>query len=254
LLDDDGDGTGYHGTHVAGTIAADGTTSGIYGMALKAKILPVKVLGKNSSTDDQIINGMNWAVGIHVDGIEDNANPAKILNLSLGGYSTTCSAAYQTVIDNIRTTKGATIVVAAGNENMDAKDSSPGNCRNVITVAATNCRGIRAPYSNYGSQVTIAAPGGTTFIDDDWAGILSTIKNGYIHMQGTSMAAPHVAGIAALLYAIKADITPDRVQSLLTSTAHKFPNYPETTYLNCTAPRTCGAGIVDAYAAVKAAP
>lgn len=250
---DPGGESDYHGTHVAGTIAANGD---IFGMAPNAKIVPILVL-KPKASDDQIIDGMNWAVNIHADGVPDNKNIAHVINLSLGGSAPSCSQAYQDAINNIRA-KGATIVIAAGNENMDASKSSPGNCANVITVAATNARGIRAPYSNYGSLVTLAAPGGMTpFGITSVTGILSTIKDDFVYYEGTSMAAPHIAGIVALMYAIRIKnqktTTPDQIKSWLTSSAHKFASYPETIEFNCVGTKTCGAGLVDALAAVKAA-
>jgi len=253
-ITDYGNNTSYHGTHVAGIIGATGT---IFGMAPNIKILPILVL-KPSSRESSVINGIYWAVNKQPpENIPTNPNPAKVLNLSLGGTSA-CDAAYQQAIDAAVATgtpgaPSATVVVAAGNENLDASTSSPANCNNVITVAATNLKGVRAPYSNYGSTVTIAAPGGVTEITDAWTGILSTVKNGYRYHQGTSQAAPHVAGIAALLYSIKPDATPTQIKSWLTSSVHSFSSDPSLTEFNCTGKKTCGAGIVDAGAAVAKA-
>ncbi len=239
----------WHGTHVAGTIAAVSNNGlGVTGVAYKAKVLPVRVLGRCGGYTSDIVDGMIWAAGGSVAGVPVNANPARVLNLSLGG-SGSCGITTQNAINTVRSL-GATVVVAAGNENINASNSNPANCTGVIAVAAINRNGGRAYYSNYGAVVDVAAPGGdvTTGTAN---GILSTLNAGrtttstdsYAFYQGTSMATPHVAGVAALLYAVKPTMTPDQVESILKSTARSFP-------ATC---GQCGAGIVDAAAAVTAA-
>jgi serine protease len=151
------------------------------------------------------------------------------------------------------------VVVAAGNSDADAANFAPANCDGVITVAATNRKGSRAYFggpnrgSNYGAIVKIAAPGGETFaLDGD--GILSTLNAGtrspgpdsYEYYQGTSMATPHVAAVVSLLYQLRPSITPDEILSVLQSTSQPFPR---VTSRQCTL-TTCGAGIVDAAAAL----
>lgn len=236
----------WHGTHVAGSIAAVTNNSlGVSGVAYKAKVLPVRVLGRCGGYMSDIADGIIWAAGGSVSGAPVNSNPAQVLNLSLGG-SGSCSYTSQNAI-NIARNLGASVVVAAGNEETNASNSNPANCSGVIVVAATNRDGGRAYYSNYGSVVDVAAPGGemSTGTAD---GILSTLNSGrttadtdsYAFYQGTSMATPHVAGVAALLYQIKPDITPDQIESTLKTTARSFPS-------SC---GQCGAGIVDAAAAV----
>jgi serine protease len=142
------------------------------------------------------------------------------------------------------------IVVAAGNEALDARLSSPANCPGVITVASNSITGGRASYSNYGATVSVTAPGGgfTTAADR----ILSTLPSGktvatddttYGLMAGTSQATPHVAGVIALMMAVNPKLTSAQVRSILIKTARPAP-------ANCPG---CGAGIVDAAAAVKAA-
>ena len=244
---DYGDQTYYNGTHVAGIIAANGV---IFGMAPKTKIVPILVL-KPDAYDSDIVNSMYWAVNEIIPDIPENPHPAKVLNLNVWARGQ-CSQLYQDAIDMVKS-KGATVVFSATSGNENAQNVYPANCKNAITVAATNYGGIRALYSNYGSSITIAAPGGMTRVPNDENGILSTIKDGYIYYEGTSMAAPHVAGIAALIYSIKPNATPSQVQSLLTSTVHKFFVPPSHIEFDCTGTKTCGAGIVDAYAAVKAA-
>ncbi|WP_163835856.1 S8 family peptidase [Spartinivicinus ruber] len=253
----------WHGTHVAGTIAATSNNgTGVSGVAWKSKILPVRVLGKCGGYTSDITDGMRWAAGIKVQGVPTNYNPAQVINLSLGGYGR-CSSTYRYTIEDI-VEKGVTVVVAAGNEGMNASNASPGNCPGVINVAATNRDGNKSWYSNYGNQVTVAAPGGETNYrnsdnelvwEDKSKGILSTLNSGedgpgfdnYEFYQGTSMAAPHVAGVVALMYSVNPDITPNQVKSILTDTARNFPSDSKCHRYGC------GAGIIDAYEAVKKA-
>src|SRR5450759_2309572 len=151
----------WHGTHVAGIIGANGNNGiGIAGINWSSKILPVRVLGKCGGYDSDVIDGITWAAGLSVPGAPANANPAKVLNLSLGGPGA-CSEdpALQVAINNV-IAAGATVVAAAGNDNANAAGFSPASCNGVISVAATNKAGGRAFYSNFGTIVKIAAPGG----------------------------------------------------------------------------------------------
>ena len=119
-----------------------------------------------------ILDAMTWAAGLAVPGVPNNPNPAKVVNLSLGGGGP-CDAIFaQPIINNV-IAAGTTVVIAAGNSNSDAVNFSPGNCNGVITVAATQRAGARASYSNYGTTVEIAAPGG-----GDGNYILSTLNSG----------------------------------------------------------------------------
>ena len=235
----------WHGTHVAGTIAArTNNGAGIAGIAYNAKIVPARVLGRCGGYTSDIADAIVWASGGSVNGVPANANKARVLNLSLGG-SGACDTTTQSAINSARS-RGAVVVVAAGNSNVDAANSSPANCAGVIAVAAVGRSGGKASYSNYGSVVDVAAPGG-----DNGAGILSTLNSGtstpaadsYAYYMGTSMATPHVAGVAALMLAANPNLTPDQVEATLKSTARAFP----------AACNGCGAGIVDAQAAVNAA-
>jgi serine protease len=186
---------------------------------------------------------MVWASGGTVTGAPANANKARVLNLSLGG-SGACDTTTQNAINSARS-RGAVVVVAAGNSNVNAANANPANCAGVITVAAVGRTGGKASYSNYGTVVDVAAPGG-----DSGAGILSTLNAGtttpagdnYAYYMGTSMATPHVAGVAALMLAKNPNLTPDEVEAKLKATARAFP----------AACSGCGAGIVDAAAAVNA--
>lgn len=243
---DPGSNSSWHGTHVAGTIAAQANNgAGGVGVAYNAKVVPIRVLGRCGGYTTDIADGIIWGAGGSVSGAPSNANPAQVLNLSLGG-SGSCGNTTQSAIDTARSL-GTTVVVAAGNSNVNASNATPANCNGVITVAATGRTGAKAYYSNYGSVVDLAAPGGD-MSSGTADGVLSTLNSGsttagsdnYAFYQGTSMAAPHVAGAAALLYATDPTITPDEVESALIASVRSFPG-------SCS---QCGAGIVDATAAI----
>ena len=244
----------WHGTFTAGQIGAAGNNSlGVAGINWNSKILPVRVLGKCGGYDSDIVDGMRWAAGLSVPNVPANANPAKVLNLSLGG-SGSCDSTWQNAINAV-TAAGAVTVVSAGNSNSNASNFIPAGCNGVITVAATDRNGARAPYSNYGSSVEISAPGGSMTRSNDPNGILSTLNTGSTHpvsdtygyYQGTSMAAPQVSGVASLLFSINPSLTPAQVLEILQTTAKPFDR---TSNCNTT---ICGSGIVDAGAAVTAA-
>ena len=238
-------GSSWHGTHVAGSIAAKtGNGAGVAGVAFNAKVVPVRVLGKCGGYTSDIADAIIWSSGGAVTGVPTNANPARVLNMSLGG-SGACDTTTQNAINSARS-RGSVVIVAAGNSNTDASTANPANCAGVVTVAATNRSGGRAYYSNYGTAVDVAAPGGDTRTAG--GGILSTLNSGtttpgadsYAFYQGTSMAAPHVAGVAALMLAKTPGLTPDQIESTLKSTARAFP-------ATCSG---CGTGIVNATAAL----
>jgi serine protease len=237
----------WHGTHVAGTIGAIGNNGvGIAGIGWNTMILPVRVLGKCGGYDSDIIDGMRWSAGLAVSGVPTNTHPARVLSLSLGG-SGACSTSYQSAINAVNSA-GAVVVVAAGNDNLDAGNSTPANCSGVITVAATGASGDKAYYTNYGALVEISAPGG----GDSDVGILSTLNTGtqgpladtYAYYYGTSMATPHVSGVAALLFAVDPALTPAQVLQILRSTSKAFPAGSLCNTSNC------GSGIVNAGSAV----
>lgn len=239
----------WHGTHVAGTIAAvTNNSKGVAGIAYGAKVSPLRVLGKCGGYDSDIIDAITWASGGTVSGVPANANVAKVINMSLGG-SGACTTATQTAI-NAAVNRGTTVVVAAGNSNANAANYSPASCSNVISVAATNRAGARSYYSNFGSVVDIAAPGGETRTVDS-NGILSTVNSGtstpasesYDYYQGTSMAAPHIAGLAALLKSASSALTPAQIESAIKTNSRALPGA-------CSG--GCGAGLADAAKTVQA--
>jgi serine protease len=234
----------WHGSHVAGIVGVGRTDNGvgIAGVNWNAKVQPVRVLGKCGGSTLDITAAIRWAAGIAVAGAPPNPTPAKILNMSLGS-DRPCDAAFQSAIDDAFA-QGVTVVVAAGNDAIDAAGANPAGCQNVITVAASDARGYLATrYSNYGNRVEIMAPGGDVQQDYDEDGkvdgVLSIVKGGYQRYNGTSMAAPHVAGAAALLLAQKPALTPAQVLQELQSYA-----IPKTS-LEC--PRPCGAGGLNAH-------
>ncbi|MFC9959773.1 S8 family serine peptidase [Streptomyces nigra] len=242
-------GSSWHGTHVAGTIAAvTGNSKGVAGIAYGAKVSPLRVLGKCGGYDSDIIDAITWASGGTVSGVPANANVAKVINMSLGGGGS-CTTATQSAI-NAAVSRGTTVVVAAGNSNANAANYSPASCANVISVAAADRQGNRSYYSNYGTVVDIAAPGGeTNSVTAD--GILSTLNSGaqgpsgenYAYYQGTSMAAPHIAGLAALMKSANASLTPAQIESAIKTNARTLPG---------TCSGGCGAGLADATKTVQA--
>ena len=252
-----GGDSGYHGSHVAGTIAAQTNNgSGVAGVNWGAKVVPVRVLGVNGSgTNDDILPGIQWAAGIHVDGVPDNPNPAKVINLSLGGKRP-CSQTEQQLYDSIKA-KGVIVVVAAGNSNDDASQYSPASCNNVITVGATGPTNTRAPYSNYGAPVDVMAPGGDTQQTFTLggktypAGVLSTLldQNGdpvFGFYQGTSMASPHVAGLVSLMLSKDPGLNFDTVMTRLKAASSPL----SATACNRPSGNDCGAGLVNAARAL----
>ena len=245
----------WHGTHVAGTIgAATNNGTGVAGINWSSKILSARVLGKCGGATSDIADGMRWSAGLPVPGVPANTNPAKVLNLSLGGAGA-CEATFQNAINDILAA-GSTVVISAGNNyGDDANKYQPGNCSGVITVAATNRHGSLASYSNKGAIVEISAPGGETSPTSS-NGVLSTLNTGtqgpgadtYTYYQGTSMAAPHVAGVASLILSRNPALTPVDVLFIMRSTATAFPSGS-----TCNT-SICGSGIVNAGAAVAAPP
>ncbi|WP_344388867.1 S8 family peptidase [Streptomyces vastus] len=244
-----GQSSSWHGTHVAGTIAAaTNNGKGVAGIAYNAKISPVRVLGKCGGYDSDIIDAITWASGGTVSGVPANTNVAKVINMSLGGGGA-CTSATQTAINNA-VNRGTTVVVAAGNSNANAANYSPASCNNVISVAALNRAGSRTYYSNFGSTVDIAAPGGETRTTTA-NGILSTLNSGaqgpssesYAYYQGTSMAAPHIAGLAALAKSAKSSLTPAQIESAIKTNSRALPG---------TCSGGCGAGLADAAKTVQA--
>ncbi|MEY3845812.1 MAG: hypothetical protein RJA66_79 [Actinomycetota bacterium] len=265
----------WHGTHVAGIIAAQSDSVGVTGIAPNVKIQPIRALGTTGGSSSDLIAALRWAAGITVAGVPANPTPAKVVNLSMGTDSyTPCRLRGQTLgatevaLAELKAA-GVTVVSAAGNFNVPAYESYPGNCFPTINVGATAFSGDRASYSNFSVAdnngqmvgVDISAPGGDSkFPGDAPAGskgkIVSTWNDGrtvpgapsYQGEEGTSMATPVVSGVVALIYSVKPNITFDQVWEVLKATVTKFPAGSQ-----CETKNICGVGIVNAGAAVAAA-
>ncbi len=246
----------WHGTHVAGTVAAaTNNNAGVAGVAFGAKVQPVRVLGKCGGYESDIIDAVTWASGGTVAGVPANATPAEVINLSLGG-SGACSVAEQAAYTAAKG-RGTTVVVSAGNSSADAANYSPASCSDVITVSSVGPTGALSGFSNFGNVVDVAAPGGSG-VAPAADNILSTLNlglqgqegEGYAWYAGTSMSAPHVSGVIALMQSAAATPkTPDEVKKILENTAYASGGFPS----GCSYNKYCGAGIVDARYAVAVA-
>ncbi len=231
-----------HGTHVAGIIGAvTDNKIGIAGVAWNVKIMPIRVLNSEGwGVVADIIEGINWAV----------TNKANVINLSLGAAEAT-SEVLKTAINNALNAN-VTVIAAAGNEGTSV--TSPANYSPVIAVASLDHTCSRPSYSNFGPEIDFCAPGGgipLTQYESEWAvkTIFSTCydklakKNTYAYMAGTSQAAPHISGLAALLYAQNQDITPLQVEEQLKKYCIDLGSPGHDNYY--------GHGMPDAYAVLK---
>jgi serine protease len=248
----------FHGTHVAGTIAALGDNGiGVTGVAFQAKILPTRVIGACGIINlADVADAIYWSAGGSVPNVRPNYTPAKVINLSLRGVEV-CSATMQNAISYATQSRGATVIAAAGNDNgMDVATITPANCNGVVAVAALDRLGKRTGYTNIGGGVSLSGPGGVTNnVRTNPNGVYSTVNegvttpssNGYAFYEGTSMAAPHVAGIAALMYSVRPGLTSAEVKNMLRQSVRAFVSGS-----NCNA-GTCGAGMADAGRAVARA-
>jgi serine protease len=268
----------WHGTRTASLIgAATNNGVGMAGTAPLSPVLPVRVLGKCGGYDSDIIAGLRWAAGLSVTGVPSNPNPARVINLSLGS-SGSCSAAYQEAINELIAAK-VVVVAAVGNEGLAV--GVPANCGGVIAVAGLRHSGSKVGYSNLGPEVAVSAPAGNC-VNSSGAclyGLITATDSGSTTPQGaayndasnysvgTSFAAPLVSGTAALMLALNPGLTPGELASLLKRSARAFPSSgADASVSSCRAPSataqtaecycttsTCGAGMLDAAAAVAAA-
>ncbi len=275
----------WHGTATASLVgAATNNSVGMAGAAPGVQVLPVRVLGKCYGVDSDIQAGMRWAAGIPVAGVPDNPNPAKVLNMSLGG-SGACSASYQAVVDEILA-RGVVIVAAAGN-SAGGPVGTPASCRGVIAVAALRHVGTKVGFSDLGPEISISAPGGNCVNITSGSACLypilaatdggntvptgSTWTNSFDITVGTSFSSPLVAGTVGLMFSAQPGLSPAQVLSALKNTARPFPTTggdngtDPTPVTQCQAPSSnveqlqcycntsfCGAGMLDASAAVGA--
>ena len=276
----------WHGTRVSGLIAAaSDNREGLAGVGWGLKLLPVRVLGKCGGYDSDIIAGMKWAAGLSVPGLPNNTNKAKVLNLSLGG-SGACGTSgtgqlYRDAISQVNAT-GATIVVAAGNSE-GLSVGVPGNCPGVVTVTALRHVGTKVGFASLGREVTVAAPGGNCIniaagqpclypmVSTTNSGATTPVPGdaaytGSSASVGTSFSAPIVSGIVGLMASVRPALTSAEAAAALARTARPFPTTGGTAGIAaCRVPdgtkqdecycttAACGAGMVDAAAAVAAA-
>lgn len=266
----------WHGTRTSalvGSLSQNGV--GIAGVDWRARLLPVRVLGRCGGYTSNIVAGLRWAAGLPIADVPDNPTPAKIINLSLGHVGG-CSQIEQATIDEL-TARGIVVVASAGN-NQGAVES-PGNCRGVIAVGGLRHVGTKVGFSSFGAEVAISAPGGNCVnigaqqpclysIDTATnAGSAEPAENTYTtqlkNNVGTSFAAPLVAGVAGLLLAVNNTLTPAQVRAAIQGSASPFPVDPglptcpvvangesDIGQCNCTTTQ-CGAGMLNAQAAVS---
>ncbi len=266
----------WHGTETAGLVgAATNNGFGIASIGRDIKVLPLRVLGKCGGFSSDIQAAMLWAAQIRVPGVPDNPNKARVINLSLGSTGA-CSPDYQTTVNQV-IAAGVVVVVAAGNESLAV--DQPANCIGVIAVAGVNHTGTKADYSNLGAGVALSAPSGdcdsefvacshsliTTTNTGSKGPATNTYTTGTNRVTlGTSFSAPLVSGTAALMLSANPNLTPAQVLAFLKSSARAFPVNGIAGVTACSASvtsaqgecfcttGTCGAGMLDAGAAVAA--
>ncbi len=259
--------------------AASNDGVGMAGVAWGVKLLPVRVLGRCGGYDSDVLAGMLWAAGLSVPGVANNPNPARVLNLSLGG-SGSCSQSYRDAISRITTKDNPAVVVASAGNSTGHAVGAPANCPGVIAVAGLRHIGTKVGFSDLGPEITISAPGGNCVnvaantpclypilaaSNTGTTGPLaSTYTDSFNASVGTSFSAPLVAGTVALMLSAQPILTPSMVKSMLQSSARPFPSSgaaddPSTGPIQaCHAPdgrdqlqcycslTTCGAGMLDA--------
>jgi subtilisin family serine protease len=243
-----------HGTHVLGTVGAcsndrGGNRSGVAGLNWFAKTQMVRVCESFGCPEDSITSGIVWAGGGgSIPGVTDNPTPAKVLNMSLGGFGR--SQPFQDAINLVRA-QGGIVIAAAGNWSLPAEEFTPANLDGVVTVGAVGPTGDKAPYSNFGRAIDIMAPGGDGYglhgySHNEREGVLSTSGGprfgpSFTYVSGTSMASPHIAGVVSLMLVSRPNLTAEQVISVLARTA--------TPIESCGS--DCGPGLVDVPAALS---
>ncbi|HEY6352863.1 MAG TPA: S8 family peptidase, partial [Burkholderiaceae bacterium] len=276
----------WHGTQTAALIgAATDNGVGMASVGRNVRVMPVRVLGKCGGFMSDVVAGMYWAAGINIPSTfgtgPANPFPAKVLNMSLGSATTTCGTTYQTAVSAVNSA-GASVVISAGNDAGLAV-GQPANCAGAIGVGGLRQIGTKVGFSDVGPQISISAPAGncvnTLQSDPCLYPILTatntgtttpatnTFSDSFNISVGTSFSAPLVSGTAALMLSVNPTLTPSQVRSMLQATARAFPTTggtagtvacvpPTTTQQRecyCTT-GTCGAGMLDAHAAVSAVP
>jgi serine protease len=272
---------GFHGTHVAGTVGACSNNSlGVAGVAWKSQILPIRALSSSSGDIANVAKAVYWAAGLPVPNtlsstkIPMNPNPAQVINMSLGGQQRPSQTLQDAV--NAVNAKGVVVVVAAGNQNLDTSQFTPANLQGVIAVGATGPTKARASYSNFGSPITLMAPGGDLNLRSAATdGILSTLgcgtdsdlgelhspiggelppcktAFGYGSFNGTSMASPHVASVVALMMSRSSALRSGNSNTWAKVRSYLMDASSLTGLTLCEA--GCGAGLLNAQKAVQLA-
>lgn len=251
----------WHGTRVAGVLGAlTDNAQDIAGVDWNARILPVRVSGRCGALLSDTVDAIRWAGGLPVPDVPANPTPARVINISLGGG--TCSSIEQQAVNDLNA-RGVVVVAAAGN-NRGAVEA-PADCSGVIAVTAHANDGENATYANVGPQVAISAPGGgcgnsrvlngqctvTPSVIRTLSNLGQTSVGAYTvsSSQGTSFAAPMVSGVVAMMFAVNGSLTPAQVTTALKASARPHPSGTFCT----TNPGVCGAGLLDADAALVAA-
>jgi serine protease len=254
----------WHGTHVAGIIAAKSDGDGISGIAPLVKIQPIRVLSDKGGSVLDVMDAMKWAAGMSVAGVPDNTTPAKIINLSLTA-DMACYSQLQAVVDEIRS-RGVVIVAAAGNGDAnnvprDNRLTSPTGCEGPISVGSSNFGGDITSYSNYNSDLlapggdlkfSVAGTNGTRgAIYSLWnpATPFSDGKVGYAGTIGTSMAAPMVSGTLALMVSLRPLATVRQLEEAILVSVQPFS---PGTFCSTRNDRYCGFGTLNAATALEA--
>ena len=247
----------FHGTHVAGTIAArTNNSTGVSGIAWNAKIMPLRALGVEGGWSFDIREALEYAAGLANDSGTVPSQTADVINMSLGGPGWLQSE--QDLFDELHNTHNIIVVAAAGNDAVSTP-FYPASYNNVVSVSAVDASVSLAYYSNFGTSIDVAAPGGgdTPDLNGDgyYDGVLSTTGDDsglsidfiYAFYQGTSTATPHVAGVAALMKSVYGNLTPGEFYGLLSAgTITQDIGSPGRDNLY-------GHGLIDAYKAVVAA-
>lgn len=267
----------WHGTLTTALVgAATQNAIGMAGAGRHVRVLPVRVLGKCGGFTSDIAAAMKWAAGISVPGVPDNSHPAKVINLSLGGPDS-CSETYRLAVNEVLA-RGVVVVASAGNDGLAIGE--PANCSGVIGVAGVRHEGTKNGFSDLGPEVTVSAPGGNCVSDTgpclypilsasntgtQGPAASSYTGSGADASFGTSFAAPLVSATAALLASVRPGATPAQIRAWIQNGTRAFPTPPGSTLTECRAPSTveqgecicttttCGAGMLDAAAAVALA-
>ena len=227
---DPGDGgafqpSSFHGTHVAGTVGAVSNNGlGVAGVNWNCSLMHLRVLGLNGGTDADIAQSVRYAARLSNSSGTLPPQRARVINLSLGGPA--FNSTMQSTVTAARSA-GVVIIAAAGNNN-SSEPFFPASYTGVISVSAVDINANKAPYSNFGSAIDVAAPGGDTGVDlnnDTFPdGVLSTMVTQNVFaptldfLPGTSMACPHVAGLAALMLDVNPALTVPEIETILTTT------------------------------------